>query len=320
MPRKLVIYDPLGIDEPFVEQIRQTAPSVTVSVATKESLAEELAEAEIFFGYHAPAVFRGTENLRWIQATAAGMDMMLVPELIERGLTITNASGVHAPQVAETAWALTLAVARGLSTSFRRQQEHRWEPGPYYDLDGSTAGIIGLGGIGRRYARVAAAFGMRVLAVDLNQPPKPDEVESLWTLDRIDELLEAADVVMISCPYTAETHHLIDAEKLARMKPTAILVNIARGGIVDEEALSEALLADRLAGAGIDVCETEPLPAESPLWDVPNLVITPHFAGLSTRRVQRLTQFFCKNLQRYLADEPLLNVVDQQKGYPVPVS
>ena len=161
---------------------------------------------------------------------------------------------------------------------------------------------------------------MRVLAVDLHQPPKPATVESLWKLDRLDELLELADVVLISCPYTSETHDLIDAAALARMKPTAILVNIARGGIVNEEALATALHAGRLAGAGLDVCETEPLPADSPLWDVPNLIITPHCAGRSSGRMRRLTECFCENLRRYLAGEPLSNVVDQQKGYPVPAN
>lgn len=316
---KIVAYDShLGIEDESVEAIQRTAPDAEVVAPTKEDLATELAEAEIFYGYHSPEVFRAAKKLCWIQSVAAGLDAMVDEALIERDLTITNASGVHAPQVAETAWALTLARTRSLSTYFRHQQEHHWECSTHFDLDGATAGIIGLGGIGRRYARVAAAFGMRVLAVDAHEPPKPDTVEAVWSLDRLDELLAAADVVLISCPATKATHHLINAERLACMKPTAFLVNIARGDIVDEVALAESLRAGRIAGAGIDVCAREPLPPDSTLWDVPNLSITPHSAGLSPSRTRRLTEFFCQNLRRYLDDEPLLNVVDPRIGYPVP--
>ena len=316
---KIVVYsDPLPFDEESIHAIRSAAPTATVVTPTKEQLEQELAEAEIFFGFSPPDVFLGANQLRWIQATAAGMERILTPDLIQRGLTICNASGVHGPQVAEMAWALTLAVARRIDTFVRNQQRHHWEWTTNMDMEGSTAGIIGLGGIGRRYARAAAAFGMRVLAVDLHRPPKPDEVEALWPIDRLDEMLEQADVLMIACPYTSKTHHLIDRDRLARMKPSAILVNIARGEIVEEESLAQALRERRLSGAGIDVTETEPLPEDSPLWDVPNLIITPHCAGHAPNRARRLTEFFCENLRRYLTGEPLTNVVDQQKGYPVP--
>ena len=134
-------------------------------------------------------------------------------------------------------------------------------------------------------------------------------------MDRLHDLLKESDVVMISCPYTPETHHLINRERLALMKPTAILVNIARGGIVDESALSDALRSGKLAGVGTDVCETEPLPPESPLWDLPNLVITPHCAGLSNQRMRRLTEFFCENLKRFLAGQPLINLLDPNRLY-----
>lgn len=317
MTTKVVMYDQYGVDVAQARSVvEQTRPEVSVTTPTAERLTEELKSAEIFFGYHSPEVFRDTPALRWIQSTSAGMDALLVPELAKRDLFITNASGIHAPQVAEMAWALTLSVSRGMLTFARQQQEHRWEWGTQYDLDGMTAGVVGLGGIGRRYARVAAAFGMRVLAVDPQPLAKPEEVEALWNLDRLDELLEVADFVLIACPATAETQSLIDRKRLARMKSTAILVNIARGGIVDEDALSEALRDGRLAGAGLDVCKTEPLPPESPLWDVPNLVITPHCAGLSPGRTRRLTEFFCENLRRYFDGEPLRNVVDREKGYP----
>lgn len=320
MTTKIVIYNPPGMDDESIATIRRTAPEAIVSLPSKESVADELRDAEIFFGFHTPEVFREATKLKWIQSTSAGMERILEPQLISRGLIICNASGVHAPQVSETAWALTLSIARNLPALQRQQQEHVWkDSAAWLDLANGTAGVIGLGGIGRHYARVAHAFGMRVLAVDQHEPRKPDYVESLSKLNRLDEMLEAADVVLISCPYTAETHHLINRQRLARMKPSAILINIARGGIVDEEALMESLNNGRLTGAGLDVCETEPLPPDSPLWDAPRLVITPHCGGSSALRDRRLTQFFCEKLKRYLAGQPLLNAIDQQRGYPVPI-
>ncbi len=315
---KIVMHDPLPLDE-YLAAVQDAAPSAEIVVASKENVAEDLRDAEIFFGFHSPEVFRQATKLRWIQATSAGIETLLVPELVARGLIITNASGLYASPVAETAWALTLALFRRIPTYLRQQQEHRWEIQMPGDLDGSIAGVIGLGGIGSHYARVSAAFGMRVVSVDRHQPPKPDFVESLWPMDRLNNLLEMSDVVLISCPLWSESRHLINRETLAQMKPTAFLVNIARGGIVEENALLEALQSGQIAGAGIDVCETEPLPAESPLWEAPNLILTPHFAGFSGQRLSRLTKLFRENLKRYQSGERLVNEVDQEKGYPVPV-
>jgi len=317
---KIVIYDPMGFDEEYVARVQQTAPDAQVVNCTEEQLPQEIADAEVFFGFHSPEVFQNAAKLKWIQTMSAGMEIFMVPELTERGLVICNASGIHAHPVTETAWALTAAVARGFATYFRHQHDHRWEFGPQYDLDEGTAGIIGMGGIGRRYARIAVAFGMRVVSVDLHLTEKPENVDELWPMDRLDELLKVSDVVLVACPFSSETYNLLDADQLSLMKPTAILVNIARGGIVNEEALSDALRNNRLAGAGLDVTETEPLPTDSPLWDVPNLIISPHGAGRSNHRMRRLTDLYCENLRRYLAGEPLKNVIDQQKGYPVPTN
>ena len=319
MTKKIVIYDPVGFSAEQIQQIQESAaPKARVVVPEQSALAAELVDAEIFLGFHTPEVFEQATDLRWIQSTAAGLDVLLNSNLAQRDVLITNASGVHGPQVAELAWALTLAVARRIPQFVNQQQEHEWKQTAPCDLHGSTALVIGLGGIGRRYARVAAAFGMRVLAVDLHNPPQPDYVEMLTGVDHLDDLLGEADVVMLACPYTSETHHLLNEPRLKKMKSTAVLVNIARGGIVDEQALAAALHAGELAGAGLDVCETEPLPANDPLWDAPNLLITPHVAGLSPRRMGRLADFFCENLQRYLAGESLANLVDRTRGYPVP--
>ena len=315
---KIVISDPLGFEAEDMSMMFEAAGEDTIVVPSDGDLVDELADAEVFFGYHSPEIFATARNLKWIQTTAAGLDMMLTSDVVKRGLIVTNASGVHAPPVVETAWALTLAVSRCLKTFQRQQNEHVWESFVPYDLNGRTVGIVGLGGIGRRYARIAAAFGMRVIAVDLHAPPKPDEVESLWGLDRLNDLVAEADVMLIACPATAETQGLIGAEQLALLKPTAILVNIARGGIVDEPALIECLTNGLIAGAGLDVTKIDPLPPDDPLWGTPRLVLTPHIAGWSGDRSRRLVDFFCENLRRYRSGEPLKNLVDQSRGYPVP--
>lgn len=317
---KIVIADLLGFEDEHMAMLFEAAGDDTVAVPSEENLAGELAEAEVFFGYHSPEIFASAPKLKWIQTTSAGLDMILTPDVVERGLIVTNASGLHAPPVVETAWALTLAVSRCLDTFQRQQQQHLWEPRMPYDLNGRTAGIVGLGGIGRRYARIAAAFGMRVIAVDPHSPQKPDEVELLWGMDRLNDLVAEADVLMIACPATAETQGLIGPEQISLLKPTAILINIARGGIVDEPALIESLTEGRIIGAGLDVTKTEPLPADDPLWETPRLVLTPHIAGWSRDRSLRLIEFFCENLRRYRTGERLINVVDQSRGYPVPGS
>ena len=317
---KIVVSDPLGFEDEHMAMLRDAAGDNTVVDPGEDDLVTEMADAEVFIGYHSPEIFSSASGLKWIQSAAAGLDMMLTPDVIERRLIVTNASGLHAAPVVETAWALTLAVSRCLKTFQRQQNEHDWNQFIPHDLDGRTVGIVGLGGIGRRYAQIATAFGMRVIAVDRHSPPKPDEVESLQGLDRLNDLVAEADVLLVSCPATAETHGLIGPEQIALLKPTAILVNIARGGIVDEPALIECLKAGRITGAGLDVTEVEPLPKDDPLWDTPRLVITPHIAGWSGDRSRRLVEFFCENLRRYLSGEPLRNLVDQSRGYPVPGS
>ena len=315
---KIVVSDTQVIEDEQVVWIEETACDDTVVYPTEEELAAEVADAEVFFGFHSPEIFAGADQLKWIQTTSAGLDKILTPELTSMGLQITNASGLHAPPVVETAWGLTLAVSRCLKHFQQCQNEHVWDPFVPFDLNGRTAGVIGLGGIGRRYAKIAAAFGMQVIAVDLHSPPKPDEVQELWGLDRLNDLCAEADVVLIACPATQETQGLIGPEQLAVMKSTAILVNIARGGIVDEPALIECLNEGRITGAGLDVTEIEPLPPNDPLWDTPRLVLTPHIAGWSNDRSRNVVKFFCENLRRYKAGEPLKNLVNQSRGYPVP--
>ncbi|MEX2188408.1 MAG: D-2-hydroxyacid dehydrogenase [Pirellulales bacterium] len=291
--------------------------------ATQERVAAELARADIFCGHPKVPVSWDevvrVGRLRWIQSSAAGMDHCLVPSVVASDIVVTSASGVLADQVAEHCLALVTGLLRGLPTFFRQQQAHDFTRRPTRDLHHSTIGIVGLGGVGRRIAEVLAPLKVRILATDYYPIRKPPHVESLWPPERLDEMLPLLDVLILSAPLTDQTRGLIDAARLAKMKPGAMLVNMGRGPMVVERDLVAALESGHLAGAALDVTEVEPLPPESRLWDQPNVIITPHVAGQSARRADDTTDFFCGNLARYAAGRPLRNLlVDKRLGFPPP--
>ena len=311
---KIVLVHPM--DDDLESRVKGIAPSAEVVAADRDGAEAAVADAEVIYGLFRREIIKGAPGVKWIQSTGAGLGIDLLAELEGRDVLLTNASGIHAIQVAEHAWALTSALFRGLNVFFRNQLEHKWQRAPLVDLCGATAGIVGLGGIGRRYAERARGFEMRILAADIQAGEKPDCVDDLWGIDRLDDLLQESDVVFIACPHTPQTDKLIDARALGLMKSTAFLVNTARGDIVDQTALIQALRDGEIAGAGLDVFEQEPLPEDSPLWDLENAIITTHAGGSSSYRQRRLGDFFCENLERYLAGRPLLNEVDTSIGYP----
>ena len=311
---KIVLVHPM--DDDLESRVKGIAPSAEVVAADRDGAEAAVADAEVIYGLFRSEIIKGAPGVKWIQSTGAGLGIDLLAELEGRDVLLTNASGIHAIQVAEHAWALTSALFRGLNVFFRNQLEHKWQRAPLVDLCGATAGIVGLGGIGRRYAERARGFEMRILAADIQAGEKPDCVDDLWGIDRLDDLLQESDVVFIACPHTPQTDKLIDARALGLMKSTAFLVNTARGDIVDQTALIQALRDGEIAGAGLDVFEQEPLPEDSPLWDLENAIITTHAGGSSSYRQRRLADFFCENLERYLAGKPLLNEVDTSIGYP----
>lgn len=253
-------------------------------------------------------------NLRWVHTISAGVDHLLFPELRDSEVILTNASGVFNVPIAETVMAYILAVVKRLPEFWARQREHRWEKLPLRELHGLTVGIIGLGDIGTEVARLCRAFGMRVLGLRRRLAPS-DVADEVLPPDRLHDLLARSDFVVIAVPLTAQTRGMIGRAELAAMKPDAWLINISRGAIVDEEALIEALRAGHIGGACLDVFAEEPLPAESPLWDMPNVIITPHNSWSSPHIEEREIDLFLENLRRYVAGEPLLNVVDKQAGY-----
>jgi len=309
------------VDQKHVEQIAAAAPECEVVNAGQEGIAREILSANIFCGHAKVPVDWDTVvrqgRLRWIQSSAAGLDHCLVPSVVESTITVTSASGVLADQVSEQCMALLTGLLRGLPVFFRAQQAKEFVRRPTRDLHQATIGIVGLGGVGRRIAEVMAPFRTRILAVDMFPVAKPAHVEALWPADRLDDLLKAVDLLILAVPLTPLTRGMITQREIGLMKRGSILINVARGPLVIEEDLVEALQSGQLYAAGMDVTAVEPLPETSKLWDLPNVIITPHVGGQSKWRIDQMTDFFCENLRRYFAGEPLNNLVDKQLGFPV---
>jgi phosphoglycerate dehydrogenase-like enzyme len=282
-----------------------------------------LPEAEIVLGWAVRREnFASATRLRWIQLTAAGVGSQLFPELVESPVVVTNARGIHAVSMAEHAIGVMLAFARKLHLARDDQarrawaQEEQWTgPPPFGQLAGGTLGLVGFGAVGRAVAERARALGMRVLAVRRHPAEHPAPADAQWGPERLPELLDRADWLVLAAPLTPATRGVIGRDQIARLRPHAILVNLGRGPLVDERALIEALTAGRIAGAALDVFEEEPLSRDSPLWGMPQVIVTPHVSGFGPRFWERTCELFARNLRHWLAGEPLDNVVDKRAGY-----
>ncbi len=312
----------LGFDleRPYVERIRRTYPEVEVVVCTDRSelpTAMQGAQALIGWGLNAE-LLRNSPELRWFAIGGAGVDGVLFPELVESDVILTNNSGVHAPHMAEYLLGMMLAFARGLPELMRAQAKHQWRGRDgltVYELGRQTLGVVGLGDIGQALAWRANALGMRVIGSRRHVGDPPRGVEQLYPPEGLHQLLAEADHVAITLPLTSETRGLFGAAEFAIMKPTAFIYNIGRGAIIENDALLEALRSDQIAGAGLDVTDPEPLPADSPLWDMENVVITAHTSGRGPFYWERGIELLVENIGRFMRDEPMLNVVDKQAGY-----
>lgn len=309
------------VEERHLRQIAAVAPEMEIVDAGQQRVAEEILAADLFCG-HAKVPMPWDEvvrrgRLRWIQSSAAGLDHCLVPSVVASRIVVTSASGVLADQVAEHTLALVTGLLRSLPVFFRAQQKREFIRRPTRDLHHSTVGIVGFGGNGRRIAEVLRPLKVRILATDMFPSHRPEYVEAILHADRFEELLPQVDVLILAAPLTDKTRGMINARTLAMMKPTATVVNVARGPLVVEADLVEALERGALGGAAMDVTEVEPLAPESRLWDQPCVIITPHVGGQSARRIDDMTNFFCDNLRRWLAGEPLNNLVDKRLGFPI---
>jgi phosphoglycerate dehydrogenase-like enzyme len=307
-----------------VERLAREFPGVEVLAPVDRAEAERLLPTvDILYGWLLkPDNFHLAERLRWVHTSAAGVGPLLFPDFVESDVLLTNGRGLHALAMAEHALGIMLSFARKLHMARDLQHARRWsqeglwlEPPALAQVDGSTLGIVGLGEIGRALAVRARALGLHVLAVRRHPQAQPAPADAQWGMDRLDDLLERSDWVVLCPPLTRETQGLMSRERLARMRPGAVLINLGRGALVDEPAMVEALQAGRLAGAGLDVFAEEPLPADSPLWTLPNVIVTPHVSGLGPRYWERAVDQFATNLRHWLAGEPLANVVDKRAGY-----
>lgn len=286
---------------------------------TAEALAAALEGADVLLAWSGgrdllrPA-WGSARSLRWIQAASAGVDGLLFPELVDSEVVVTNAHGVFDRPIAEHVTAMLLLFAKDLRGVLERQRRREWRPRDTETLEGKRLLVVGVGSIGRAIARTAKAFGMMVRGV--GRTTRPDALfGTVMGVDELHDALRWADVVVDALPATPATHHLFDAEAFAAMNPWVRFVNVGRGSTVDEAALIEALRAGRIAAAALDVFETEPLPPDSPLWELPNVVITPHVAGDVAGWREAVVELFVENLERYLTGEPLKGVVDKRLGF-----
>jgi phosphoglycerate dehydrogenase-like enzyme len=332
---KMLIF-PAVESERLRKMVEAAEPMLVVNAAGEEAAVREIAEADAFFGKLTPPLLAAAGRLRWVQSPTASLEHYMFPALVDHPCQLTNMRGLYADVIADHVFGYILCFARNFPRYIRQQLQSHWEAaggeagrsgfilGPssvstidraHRHLPDSTLGIVGLGSIGSEVARRALAFGMRVLAVDPQQRQAPDGVESLWKPDRLSDLLSASDFVVVAAPHTPETEKLFRRPLFQRMKPEAYFINIGRGMIVDLADLTEALRAGEIAGAGLDVFETEPLPPEHPLWKMDNVILTPHVAAASPRTAERHLALLLDNVRRFAGGRPLRNLVDKAKWF-----
>ena len=310
-----------ALDDAILARIREAGgPDTEVMMAASPGEAMELiGDAEVILGQISPDLVSRAGSLKWMQLAAAGADVYFSDLLRDKDFTLTSDKGLVGHQLAEQTFALLLALNRRLAQavldgplSWERRLGYRLQT---FELTGLTMGIVGFGGTGKAIAHLAAAFGMHCIAVDAEPVAPTADVPAVWGLDRLDELLRTSDVVASGLPLTPTTRGLFGERTFSLMKPTAILINVTRGELVDGDALAAAVRSGAIAGAGLDVAPQEPLPPEHPLWTTPNVLMTPHIAGGSQFRTTRLLDRFCRNVAHLRAGEPLEGVIDRRKGY-----
>lgn len=328
----------LNFTEGQLQKLRSASPRLMVRqerCRSSEEIAAALdADTEVLCTFRLPDDLSTAPNLRWVQVASAGVDHLLDHPIMGNDVLLTNASGIHATSIGEWVLAMMLNLTKRWPWKLALKWGHGWPQDREFiasgdELWGKMVGIVGYGSIGREVARLCQGLGMRVLAAKRDSLDRLDRgyrlpgrgdpegriPEALYGPDGLTEMLPQCDYVVIAAPLTRETQGLIGAEELAAMKPSAYLINIARGGLVDEEALVEALRCGGIAGAALDVFTEEPLPSNHPLWELPNVLLTPHVSGASPAYNDRLSDLFAENLRRYVAGESLLNLVDKERQY-----
>ena len=334
----VMVLSTLRFTDELLDKLRSVSPRLVVKQRTCHN-AEEVEQAledsvEVLYTVYLPANLSRASRLQWVQMHAAGVDHVLDHPIMKSDMLLTTASGIHATPIAEYVFASILAFNRRVPRMLYYQSRREWPQGRWNlfaspELRSSTLGIVGYGSIGREVGRIARCFGMRVVATKRSVSQMRDVgyavqglgdregvlLDEVFPPDRLSEMLGLCDYVVVAVPLTPETRKLIGEAELRAMKPSAYLVNISRGGTVDEGVLLRALQEGWIAGAGLDVFEEEPLSSDSPLYDLEHVILSPHVAGFTLCYDERASDLFAENLRRYLAGEPLLNLVDKAKGY-----
>ena len=302
---------------PDIEAMLSEVPSgvEVIFLPHGDPLRDHIPDVEILFGHIGEDAMQAATALRWAHQPHAGVEGFMYPAFKDSDVMLTNCRGLYGRQIAEHAFALLLSLTRQIPAQLEFMKTKHWERLPCIELAGMTMGILGLGGIGKAIATRARAFEFEVIAADVEPIDKPDTVSELFGLDGLMAFLAKSHILVVCCPSTPETHKLLSHAQFNQMPDAGYVVNISRGKVIDEEALLAALQSGKLAGAGLDVTYTEPCPPENPLWEQPNVILTSHSAGASQHIRRRAMQLFIDNLHRYVAGEPLVNLVDKQKGY-----
>lgn len=318
-PKKIVV----AYNNPdLVEKLRAAGPEVKVVPVTESDVMNEIADADAFVGEITSAQVRAAKNLKWVAIMSAGVERVLFPadgsdDLRRSNIILTNNKIVQGPEIADHALAMLLMLSRNLYVLYRNDQQQVWDPRSFHgiELRGKTALIVGLGGVGSQIALRANAFGMKVIGVDPEDKPFLPFVDRIVKPDQLDEVIPLADAVFLSVPDTPKSHKMIGERQFQLMKKNSYFIAVSRGGIYEMPALVKALDEKRLAGAGVDVTDPEPLPKGHALWQFPNAIITPHIAGRSDQDAERMVGTIVENARRFIAGKPMINVVDKQKGY-----
>jgi phosphoglycerate dehydrogenase-like enzyme len=315
---KMLVTTAFQRDPKRLAELEQQHSMHFVVPETNASAALLMDDIDAVYGQLSPDQFANAKQLRWVQSPSAGVEWLWrVPGLADADVVVTNMRGAHAATIAEHTFAMLLTQTRGMRGFEQRQREHQWARDELVltNIKGLTMGIVGFGNIGRAIARRAHGFEMRVLAVDAEPGPAGESVEEVWPLSRLNELCEQSDVLAIAAPITPGSRGMIGRAQIRAMKRGSFLLQMSRGAIVNEAALVDALEEGHLAGAGLDVTETEPLPVGDPLWTAPNLVITPHTSAASPLTTDLHWSILSENLSRFQRGETLMNLVDKHRGW-----
>jgi phosphoglycerate dehydrogenase-like enzyme len=308
-------------DEAMLRDFQSVSPLAKIVPVNKQNVMQEIGDADAYIGAITPAEVRAGKNLKWVASMSAGVENVLWMsggnDLRDSNIILTNNKVVQGPEIADHAFAMLLYLTRDLQHYLNNKQKEEWQSQPLHilELKDKTALVIGLGGIGMQIATRAWAFGMNVIAVDPEDKPFTPLIKKVVKPDQLDEVIPEADVIFISAPHTEKSHKMVGAKEFELMKRGSYFIAVSRGGIYDLNGLIKGLDEKRLAGAGVDVVDPEPLPKGNPLWKFPNAVITPHVAGRSDKDFARMTGTVKENIRRFVEGRPLINVVDKQKGW-----